>query len=938
MPLTVPSIITQYARGGGSLVYLLDVEPSVVDSWTVKRFATAAVEVAGDAYEDATLGGLNRIGCEAKIIQGGNVATLPDVTCTLINKDRLNETLVSDNIEGRQAVVRVTAIGPNMCLNSSFEKRDGDDFVNWTEHASGLGGSVTAETVDPYDSATCCRIVSTNATEGSYITSDEMIWKIGSKVVFSTYAITNIGTASLAIAIHVGTLHWYNASTNTFGIGKVLNTFGTATAAWQRFTLEMDWYDWYSAVSGQGELQDQPIYIELWCMPNESIYVDAVQAELNQQVTPYQHNRYELDADDVMTVFTGIVKNPAWSASEISISLEAWESNKHRDIPKTILTAATDATWTVPKDALGKPFPMTYGDFSSDGLTVWNPSDAGLYEFARGLLVNSDPDATGGILIYFDRPSMKLYMPGGGVYRLYHFCEDDGRFYEQMYYDKAGYAYSSREWVEDFASHPRWKSNTSCYWNRFNRMPLMAALRTKYEMRFDTWTDWLKTSDGTLSTYGYTAVGDVPATTKTLFLNLSPFSFDADRIMEGTAGEKLIYMLGDFSATAGFAEPVTLTVNLYTFRYPSFMLVGCGDMPIWTAESTDCSWRNVPASRASAPAADKLLTQLIADITDWSVFSSYLSDMRVYVDITYDAGNSATARVYEAGLLIYFYIDGFDTTNFASQLYGRTFGTTWNSRKTAANMVESAPEVIESIIREELDGVDADIAETMFDAADTARPQAAAGQLHETRNSMDVIKGVCKDFGLLYYIDTVGKHSLINLDWRAVNKHLFLRDWYKPHEQVKVSYTPRAEIMNDLILHYDRIQFTDEYRRLAYCNKDGYSGTIGATYQAKCAASYAELGNKVQALELSCDWIKTDATAEAMAQWTVDWLYMQRMVITGELFMNCIDLALGDIVTVDMEPLLPASFTETARFMVKKLIVNRKTSRISVELLEVKEP
>jgi len=207
MPLTVPSIITQYARGGGSLVYLLDVEPSVVDSWTVKRFATAAVEVAGDAYEDATLGGLNRIGCEAKIIQGGNVATLPDVTCTLINKDRLNETLVSDNIEGRQAVVRVTAIGPNMCLNSSFEKRDGDDFVNWTEHASGLGGSVTAETVDPYDSATCCRIVSTNATEGSYITSDEMIWKIGSKVVFSTYAITNIGTASLAIAIHVGTLH-----------------------------------------------------------------------------------------------------------------------------------------------------------------------------------------------------------------------------------------------------------------------------------------------------------------------------------------------------------------------------------------------------------------------------------------------------------------------------------------------------------------------------------------------------------------------------------------------------------------------------------------------------------------------------------------------------------------------------------------------------------
>ena len=89
MPLTVPNIIRSYARGGGSIAFTLDIEPSAVDTWTTKRYATASIELDGDAYDDATLGGLAKIGFEAKVIQGGNVATLPAVEVKLLNKEKM---------------------------------------------------------------------------------------------------------------------------------------------------------------------------------------------------------------------------------------------------------------------------------------------------------------------------------------------------------------------------------------------------------------------------------------------------------------------------------------------------------------------------------------------------------------------------------------------------------------------------------------------------------------------------------------------------------------------------------------------------------------------------------------------------------------------------------------------------------------------------------
>ena len=180
-------------------------------------------------------------------------------------------------------------------------------------------------------------------------------------------------------------------------------------------------------------------------------------------MTAYHHDRYGLNAADCLTLFTGIIKRPKWKADEFTFQLDAWGSNTHRQLPIEVVSAESDADWVIPKESAGKPFPITYGDFQANENTVWNPEEAELTEFAKGILPNTDPDHADGIVVHFDRPGIALYhnfhSPESGVYRLYHFNEDDGRYYEQFYNDDAGYGYDDREFVDDLVTDARWKQS-----------------------------------------------------------------------------------------------------------------------------------------------------------------------------------------------------------------------------------------------------------------------------------------------------------------------------------------------------------------------------------------------------------------------------------------------------------------------------------------------
>jgi hypothetical protein len=927
---TIPAILADYARGGdGKYVYFLDIEPYGVDSWTTKRFSQNAIEVTGNSYTEGLISSISRISTQARIVDRGGVATLPDLDVSVIDKALLHNSIVADDISNRKATVYLTAISSNRCLNSSFEKRSGDNFNDWTEVPSPSGGSVTAVTSEYYDVATCCQIASTNITEGSYISQSAIPWRMGERILISLYAKTSSGTATVKIAIkeEQGAAYYTGEGAATpFQFSRYFITLGTATTSWQRFSVPVSYVDWLRSVTGASSFKDKSITIEIWTAPNETFRVDAVQIESmahSSDPTTYHHNRYELTSNDVLTMFTGIVRRPKWKTGTISFQLEAWSIASHKEIPVAVVTEDDSADWVVPKDAVGCPYPMTYGDFTSGGERPWNQTAAALQPMARGLLANTNADASTGVVVVFDR--VALYHPAG-TYRLFSYDEDADWYDEQMCYDHGSYSYDDVEMNDDLSSNARFKQSSNPQFLPQGKMPLMQALRARQMVDNHQFTDYAKVRDGNLGTYAYSSHDDPRCGA-----HLASIRVFSDELMIDdnlVSPHYCIFALCDAEVTDIVDGDTSFTLNYISIN--GWKEWSVATLTLWDSETGDYAWRNVPAKRSAS--ANKLLCQLQASPTTENALPTGIR-ANFYADCV--GALNHVIKVYEVGLLVY-YTRIFEDIQFAAQLYGRTFGGTWNGRKTAANIVDSAPEVLESIIRTELGGGDNSIDMAAFDAADTARSVSAAGQLHGRTKSINVFDEICKEFGLLYFVNLYGKHSCLALKYNSAVKNINVRDFIDPYKTLQISTTPRESIVNSVNLRYDVNQYSGEYAQLAYCNRNGYSGSIGASYQTKCSNSYDALGQIEQALEMECDWIKSTATAEAIVKWLIDWNYLERYIIEGSLTMDWLGLEIGDTVTLNIPPFLPESMTLTSRFIVMDIRVQADKRCIDVQLLEVK--
>jgi hypothetical protein len=434
--------------------------------------------------------------------------------------------------------------------------------------------------------------------------------------------------------------------------------------------------------------------------------------------------------------------------------------------------------------------------------------------------------------------------------------------------------------------------------------------------------------DGTLTTYGYTTYAGIASCT----YELEPFPYNHKDIMldSNLARDDLaIFFLGDFYQTADIvAGDSSLTVVATAVSgFKDYLQ----SEVLWTGEGGEVGWTNTPADRGAA--GNKLLTQVEASP---AAGDSVPQALQVLVSINATGCSNHEIRVYEMGLLIYV-LQPLPETVFGAELYGRSFQDTWGGRKTATNLVESPAEVIESILRLELGVVAAGIDTTAFDAVDTARSgYKVAGQLHEFKDSIEVIDEIAREHCVLYNITGLGQHGLIPLDYSATAVDtLTLRDFIEPYEKLQISQTPREAAVNDVRLFYARDQFDDEYKQIAYCNKDGYSGSIGSSYQTKCSTSYAALGNRVQKFEAECNWVNDEATAEAIVKWLIDWNGLQRYILDGQMFMDKYKLELGDIVALYLPELLPPSVTSASRFMVTQKDLYRSSGQVSVQLLQV---
>ena len=930
MARTLPSIMTDYARDARAIfAYVLEIEPSAADSWTTKRFCTNSVEIEGDEFDEAIATNISRIVQKADIIQTGNIAVFPDVEIGIINKDDLHSELITDNILNRKATIKMSVISPNKILNSSFEKRTADDFEDWTEYPA-VDGSISAYTADKYDGSTSVRMVGGSATM-SLLFSGPMIWKVGEELIFSAYGKNiNVGSTDLKIAFRLNSSVYWNPATQDWQVGFASFSIGSIdNTQWTRLSYSLGWKELYFdellAYPSSGYVS---VEIILVAEAGEDILVDSVQLEAGV-LSPYHHNRFELTDDDVFTAFTGRIKRPKWNHSRMTFQLESYQSNQHQQIPLPISEDDVSG-WVVPSRSVGKPYPMTYGDFMES--RPWNQQEAPA--MARGILANSSSTPTDGIVVFFDR--LALYDDGSSIYRLFHYHENQSSYYEQMDYDHASYSYDDQEFLDDLSSNGKFKESSNPQFITAGAMPLMVHLRGRIARNPVDFVDYENVRDGLLASYTYCISTGDPA--GHFGLEIEPCPFETKDVMLDTnlGGRGLaIFLLGDFYITPDIVS------GWITLRAGVGALSGWGSYSnavdtIFYQEAGEAGWSNVPAERSGSP--NKNLTQICVQPsgTDDEVPQRFKIAVTMYTE----AGTANhQLNVYEVGVLVYV-TQSIEKMNFAAQLYGRIFGGTWDSRKTAANMVESPSEVIESIIREELGGVNADIDMTRFDAADSARSSyKCAGQLHDFMKSKDVFQKICQEFGAIYFIDVFGKHSLLALDYDSQDHILTPGDFSNGYNGIQASYTPRESVINDVRVLYKKNQFTDEYQKVAYCNKDGYSGSIGSAYQTKCSDSYAAVGNESMKFDIQCDWIRDDATAELLVKWLIDWNYLQRIIIEGDIFFRDLSIEVGDMIRLfSFEKVIPDSITTDALFIVTETRTKRSEGRIGVVLLEVKEP
>jgi len=915
---TIPPILSDYSRGGhGEYVYGVEITPGGADSWLAKRFATASVEIGGNSYEKALAKSITRIVHSARVIRTGAVGVFPQVNVKIIDKDRLHEDIITDNIVNRKVEIKLTAISSNRVLNSSFEKNTAHDFDDWIEVPA--GGPITLETVEHYEGSQCIEITSTSGAN-SYILQSGVEWRVGEDLHISMWVKTGAGSdQNVNFALGVGGLWWTGA---TWSISFTPINIGVATpGGWTRLSTVMRWQEEWSEFGGGSE-ENLSVVIGIACDPNEQIWVDAVQVE-PLELTDYHHNRYELTEDDTLTAFTGFAKKPVWKNGEITFVLEPFQRNTYRKIPAQVISEDDVSGWSVPNDSVGKPYPITYGDFT--GLRPWVQQEP--HSFARGILANIDASATDGVVVFFDRKG--LHDDGASTYRLYHWHDGAKSYYEQMDYDHASYSYDDQEFLKDLVNG-KFKESSNPQFISAGKISLMVHLRARIARSPSNFTDYGNVRDGSLVTFGYTTYVGIAGCSYELEL----FPYDHKDVMldSNLARDDLaIFFLGDFYQTADIvagASDLTVTaVSVSGFK--DYLQ----SEDLWTGETGEVGWSNTPADGRTG-AANKNLTEVEASpLAGESVPRAFM------INLSIDATGCANheIRCYELGLLIYV-IQPLEETEFAGSIHGRAFGGTWDSRKTSTALVESPAEVVESLVREELDGGNDDIDMTEFDVVDTARASwKTEGQIHDLVEFEKVVNKICEEFGVLYFIDVHGKHTLKTLDYNASTiDTLVLSDFIEPQSKLEISMTPAEMVINSVKIFYNKHQFTGEYMKYAYCNKDGSSGSIGSGYETKCSDSFDAHGENEEYFEMRCDWIKDDATAELLVKWLIDWAAEQRVVLSGDLTMDHLDKEIGDLLSLDLEDYVPSSVTATGVFMVIETRLIRSENRIGIVLLEVK--
>lgn len=915
----VPGIITTHARGGAPFVYLFDIIPASGDAWSQKRFSTNAVNVAGDDYDDHRFKSFTRIVQSVDIEKGGNVAKMNGVDVTMLKTDDLHIDFHDEPICNRKGIISMTIASMNRCLNSSFEKYTGVDFDDWSNIVGGGGGGINQpDTSQYYDGAASCKMApgatGNSITYPTSATAFEI--KRGERFTLSLYLRGDSGGGGESIDVLItSNAKFWDESTGVFQSGVHYNNLAVATAqTWERFSLSFDWSDLIDAatINDESEAETVTIYIQT---NTGTVYVDAIQIE-PQPITTYHHNRFELVDADVFVLFTGIILDYKYDREKIKIKLDPWARHELREIPLHTLTTDWNSNWEIPSESKGKPFPITYGNFRYLEENFWDPySNAG--HLARGLLANIDPKLTDGIEIYFDRPDFASGVDHVGSFdqaELYHYDKKSGLYYPQRYDDAAAPTWVAREFDPDGAAS-RYKQNASAHWLKERRAPFMMTMKGEIEYLNDAnISNHANAYDGDLTTH---ASMIVPSTSATMLFKLPQHELEHTIVIDDG-----VYFIGDVTIEAATANAATIEWRLNKLthsRNSSFRTIITGAGPQ--------SFRNADIVRIlGLPAKNALQTASQLNTGAWYYWNfirKIIDDSRLELEITSGAG-AVDIRIHEVGLRIDYGIK-VARANYAGQIWGREFQTTWNSRRSATGYIRETHDVIESILRHECGAVDGDIDMDAFDDMMITTsggkvlpvPWKTGMQIHDLTDARDVIEKICYLGAHIYFIDNMGRHSIDKIQFYDVERTLTLADFKSPETSIKISMTKAENIATEIHYKFNKNQFEDdEFKNADFADGTGSTCGLNIYYRNKLAAALINAGGIPQPIYIEDDVIEVGGQYMFM-RWLAEFFSQRKYIVDGNVWIEHADFELGDQIMLDLPTdYLPADVSTTSHFIV----------------------
>lgn len=907
----LPAQFLEHKRDGSEFIWIVEVFPAGADTWSALRWAERAVTVDGNVFKGGILRNVDQISGSVRINQGGAVATRNDVNIELVDVDELRKTLQEIDVDGRDLQISLAMMPLNRIRNSSFESpTSGSNFDYWTETLGSGSNAIARETSIKYHGAQSAKLTC-NAAPGPSVTSDAFTMRAGTTLSASIYARGGAAGDVVNVKVRVGGLYWNNSS--KLFQGSATGVSFTLTTSFARYSIE----GIYEAARNWATDQlSVDIILEVPTV-GDVVYLDAVQVEERRTAGGYHGDRYGMTASDLFPVYWGELRRPKWDRGAIKLATKSIASRRHRDIPVATLTRDTDPTFLVHPDDLGKPFPMTYGNFENDENNF--SQVATIVAMAEGLLVNRGGTAAP-VTVYFDRPGEDMYQ----ITRIYHYSDSIGRYVRELI-DTSASNYS--HWVTT-AADAKIEADTGSDELAGGLMPLSLLLWAgNAKSNIGSWSNEANLADRDTATFA----SIVGAPGAGLFEGVirgyieKPRAFTAEQVIAAYALGKVETVLNSGSGVRSMW--LRLQDVEGTFH----------DAPAFTTSGV---FTNVPAiSHQNSSEMAKAFTMSAAN-RNLSVWFGPQSRFDLWAKI--NSGGSSpnvTFKAFALGLRLDVAIP-LDDAIICASMIGRKYGTTWDSRKTASNYVSGPIDIIEGILRQELGAAGSEINLAAFDQANTDYTRGQmSGQVTERTPSIDVIEQICAPGGIVYFTDGAGRESVRVLKHGAADATLSPADFVD--DSIAAQYLEREELYSDFILHWGYVHGADTFIGVAYCNRNGSSSGSSA-HEAKCAAAYASLGNRENTLELEARFINEPFSADYCVEFLVDWCSRRRRIISGRGFIDQLGLEFGDRVDMKLQDYLKENDTDSPRpiFTPFEFKIRKSANELTIEqsFLEVVAP